>query len=106
MRRYGASENWVSSPDYAGLEELAPEPSDILLRGMSVEHLAVNGFSTNMCMETSAREAADRGYRVTLVEDARGTTHRELHDGTMRNFARLFGRVRSTAEVLDEVAAR
>lgn len=118
-----ATENWVGSPDHAGLEELEPEPSDILvrkttigafastgidslLRGMGVEHLAVTGISTNMCVETTAREAADRGYRVTLVEDACGTTHRDLHDSTMRNFARLFGRVRSTEEVLGEVGAR
>lgn len=117
-----ATENWVGSPDHEGLPELAPEPEDILLRkttigafastgidsllrGMGIEHLAVTGISTNMCVETTAREAADRGYRVTLVEDACGTTHRELHESTMRNFARLFGRVRMTADVLAEVAA-
>ena len=52
-----------------------------------------------------AREAADRGYGVTLVEDACGTTHEDLHHNTMRNFQRLFGRVRSTAESLAELGA-
>jgi nicotinamidase-related amidase len=56
-----------------------------------------------MCVETTAREAADRGYLVTLVEDACGTTHEDLHLVTMRNFQRLFGRVSSTQHVLNEL---
>lgn len=76
---------------------------DSLLRALGCEQLYLCGISTNMCVETTAREAADRGYLVTLVEDACGTTHEDLHQVTMRNFQRLFGRVASTAEVLDEL---
>ena len=50
-------------------------------------------------------QTADRGYLVTLVEDACGTTHEDLHQVTMRNFQRLFGRVRSTEQVLGELTA-
>ena len=56
-----------------------------------------------MCVDSTAREAADRGYAVTLVEDACGTTLRALHEATMLNFQRLWGRVRSTEQVLDEL---
>lgn len=77
---------------------------DSLLRALGAEQLWLCGVSTNMCVETTAREAADRGYLVTLVEDACGTTHEELHQVTMRNFQRLFGRVRSTAQSLEELA--
>ena len=77
---------------------------DSLLRALGAEQLWLCGVSTNMCVETTAREAADRGYLVTLVEDACGTTHEELHQVTMRNFQRLFGRVRSTAQSLVELA--
>jgi len=78
---------------------------DSLLRALDSEQLYLTGVSTNMCVETTAREAADRGYLVTLVEDACGTTHEDLHQGTMRNFQRLFGRVRSCAEALQELGA-
>ena len=61
------------------------------------------GVSTNMCVETTAREAADRGYQVTLVEDACATTFEELHLVTLRNFQRLFGRVTSTQQTCDEL---
>jgi nicotinamidase-related amidase len=40
---------------------------------------------------------------VTLVEDACGTTHEDLHLVTVRNFQRLFGRVSSTEHVLNEL---
>lgn len=76
---------------------------DSLLRALGAEQLWLCGVSTNMYVETTAREAADRGYLVTLVEDACGTTHEELHQVTMRNFQRLFGRVRSTAQSLEEL---
>ncbi|HSF93697.1 MAG TPA: isochorismatase family cysteine hydrolase [Thermohalobaculum sp.] len=121
MRKfYAETGNHVGSREHEILDELAPEPRDFvvnkrsigafastgidhLLRSLGREQLYVTGISTNMCVETTAREAADRGYAVTLVEDACATTHADLHEGTIRNFARLFGRVRSTEEVLGEL---
>jgi len=110
------------SPEHDILAELAPEPGDIIidkstigafastgidsvLRALSVSQLIVTGISTNMCVETTAREAADRGYAVTLVEDACATTHADLHASTLRNFARLFGRVCATDAVCGELVA-
>lgn len=112
--------NHVGSPEHDIVTELAPQPGesivtkttngafassgiDSLLRAMGVRQLYLTGVSTNMCVETTGREAADRGYEVTLVEDACGCTHADLHQGTMRNFARLFGRVASTEEVIEEL---
>jgi biuret amidohydrolase len=112
--------NHVGSREHEILDELKPRPGehvlrkttvgafastgiDSLLRGLGADQLYLTGVSTNMCVESTAREAADRGYAVTLVEDACGTTHEDLHHVTMRNFQRLFGRVRSTAEVLSEL---
>ena len=63
----------------------------------------MTGVSTNMCVETTAREAADRGYGVTLLEDACATTHEDLHNATITNFQRLFGRVISTRAAIEEL---
>ena len=112
--------NHLGSPDHAILDALKPLPGehlvrkttigafastgiDALLRALGVEQLWMGGVSTNMCVETTAREAADRGYLVTLVEDGCATTHEDLHQGTIRNFQRLFGRVRSTDDSLREL---
>jgi nicotinamidase-related amidase len=112
--------NYVGSREHEILDELKPWPGehvlrkttigafastniDSLLRALGCEQLYMAGVSTNMCVETTAREAADRGYLVTLVEDACGTTHEDLHHVTLRNFQRLFGRVRSTDQALAEM---
>lgn len=114
--------NHLGSHEHEILEELRPRAGehvlrkttigafastniDSLLRALGCEQLYLCGISTNMCVETTAREAADRGYLVTLVEDACGTTHADLHAATMRNFQRLFGRVESTRASLDELPA-
>ena len=110
-------DNYEGSRQHEIIDELKPEPGeavlnktsigafastgiDHLLRSLGVEQLYMTGVSTNMCVETTAREAADRGYLVSLVEDACGATLEHLHHGTMENFQRLFGRVVSTEEAL------
>jgi nicotinamidase-related amidase len=121
MRRlFAETGNHLGSPAHEIVDALKPQPGehvlrkttigafastniDSLLRALGAEQLWLCGVSTNMCVETTAREAADRGYLVTLVEDACGTTHEDLHQVTMRNFQRLFGRVCSTAQSLEEL---
>lgn len=115
-------ENHVGSRQHEIVDELKPLPGehvlrkttigafastgiDSLLRALGCEQLYLTGVSTNMCVETTAREAADRGYLVTLVEDACGTTHEDLHQATMRNFQRLFGQVCSCDDALRELGA-
>ena len=116
---FRAMKNHVGSREHEILDELKPQAGDLvvrkttigafastgidsLLRALRCEQLYLLGISTNMGVETTAREAADRGYLVTLVEDACATTHADLHATTMRNFQRLFGRVASAADCLDE----
>jgi nicotinamidase-related amidase len=117
---YASTGNYLGSREHDILDELAPEQKDYivnkrsigafastgidhLLRSLGCEQLYMTGISTNMCVESTAREAADRGYAVTMVEDACATTHADLHGATMRNFQRLFGRVLSMEEVLAEL---
>jgi nicotinamidase-related amidase len=54
-------------------------------------------------VEGTARDAADRGFRCLLVEDGCGAASQALHEATCANFARLLGRVASSAEVLGEL---
>jgi nicotinamidase-related amidase len=116
-----ALENYAGSREHEILDELKPlrgeavvnktsngafatSGIDSVLRAWNCDQLYLLGVSTNMCVDTTAREAADRGYAVTLVEDACATTQPLLHEAAMINFQRLFGRVRSTAQVLQELA--
>ena len=116
-------QNYAGSREHEIIDELKPLPGegvvnktsngafatsgiDSVLRAWGCDQLYLAGVSTNMCVDTTAREAADRGYAVTLVEDACGTTLPALHEAAMINFQRLFGRVRSTAQVLEELALK
>ena len=77
---------------------------DQLMRNFGVDSLVITGVATNACVETTARDGADRGYKCVLVEDACTTIHgQDVHDMTMRNFAALFGMVMSTSEVIESL---
>ncbi|MEE8472353.1 MAG: isochorismatase family cysteine hydrolase [Dehalococcoidia bacterium] len=76
---------------------------DQTLRNMKIDFLVITGVATHACVETTARDAADRGYRCVLVDDATATFTQGLHDATLRSFATLFGRVANTEEVCTEL---
>ncbi len=76
-----------------------------LLRNMDAETLVLAGMATDMCVETTARDAADRGFNVIVVEDATATFFEHHHRAALSGFARVFGQVWSTAQVLDALDA-
>jgi biuret amidohydrolase len=67
---------------------------------MGIDGLIIAGVVTNVCVETTARDAADRGYKCILVDDACAAQSQEFHDSTLRTFAMVFGKVRTTSEVI------
>ena len=71
-----------------------------LLRNMDIQVLVVVGTATDMCVETTARDAADRGFDVIIVEDGTATFDERHHRAALSGFARVFGQVWSTDEVL------
>lgn len=76
-----------------------------LLRNMGIDALVIAGMATDMCVETTARDAADRGFDVILVEDATATFFEQHHRAALSGFARVFGQVWSTDEVLQALGA-
>jgi biuret amidohydrolase len=77
-----------------------------LLRNMAVETLVLAGMATDMCVETTARDAADRGFNVIVVEDATATFFEHHHRAALSAFARVFGQVWDTEGVLAALDAR
>ncbi|XP_052205688.1 nicotinamidase 2-like [Diospyros lotus] len=57
------------------------------LREMGVEEVIVTGVMTNLCCETTAREAFVRNFRVFFSTDATATASPELHEATLKNLA-------------------
>ncbi|WP_285420109.1 isochorismatase family cysteine hydrolase [Pseudomonas sp. efr-133-TYG-5] len=56
---------------------------DYVLRNLQTRHLIVAGIVTDQCVDMAVRDAADRGYLVTLVEDACATYSQARHDACL-----------------------
>lgn len=54
---------------------------------MGRREVIVAGVMTNLCCETTAREAFVRGFRVFFSTDATATSSPELHEATLKNMA-------------------
>lgn len=76
---------------------------DQLLRNLGLETLVIAGMATDMCVETTARDAADRGYNVIVVEDATATFFAEHHHAALSALARVYTKVMATDEVLSSI---
>ncbi len=76
-----------------------------LLRNMGVDTIVLAGMATDMCVETTARDAADRGLNVIVVEDATATFFEHHHRAALSGFARVFGQVWDSRRVLGALAA-
>ena len=53
---------------------------DYLLRANEIEYVAFTGFHTDWCVESSARSAYDKGYRVIVIGDCTATDTQEEQD--------------------------
>ena len=73
---------------------------DYLLRANEIEYVAFTGFHTNWCVESSARSAYDKGYRVIVVGDCTATDTQEEQDYAETKIFRKIGKVMDHKEFL------
>lgn len=59
---------------------------DYVLRNLGVRYLVIAGVVTDQCVDMAVRDAADRGYMVTLIDDACATYSEERHRAAVRAF--------------------
>ncbi|PSC77079.1 isochorismatase, partial [Mammaliicoccus sciuri] len=52
---------------------------EVLLRGLQVEHLVLTGVSTSGVVLSTATEAADKDYKLTILSDAITDQDEEKH---------------------------
>jgi len=76
---------------------------DQILRNLELDTLVMAGMATDMCVETTARDAADRGYNVIVAEDAVATFFERHHIAALSAMARVYTKVWTTDRVLDEL---
>jgi len=76
---------------------------EITLRCLKITDLMICGVMTNLCCETTAREAFMRDFRVFFLMDATGTTDEALHLATLKNVAFGFAYVTKTENILKKL---
>ncbi|MBU6348719.1 MAG: cysteine hydrolase [Chloroflexi bacterium] len=79
---------------------------DQILRNMNIDRLWVTGIVTEGCVEMTARDAADRGFLVTLVSDGcASSTHVAHEDALQRMGDGGLIKVRTVDELLAQLVA-
>jgi ureidoacrylate peracid hydrolase len=73
---------------------------DLILRSKGIETLLICGVVTNVCVETTARDAFNLNYNVILVEDCCGAYFPEEHTSTLNNIRKYFGIVADSKHLM------
>lgn len=111
---------WTEGPGFAIREEIAPGPDDIvlgkvtygafgssnlerLLHRLGCKNVVVCGVSTNCCVESTAREAVDRGFGCVVVDEGTADCDQDAHDASLRALFYSFTRIARSAD--DVIAA-
>ena len=81
--------------------------SDIenVLRDREIETIVVTGVATNVCCESTARDAMMLNYRSVMVSDGCATLTDAEHAATLGNFYLFFGDVQTTDELVARLEA-
>ena len=107
----------IDDPSWQIDEALAPRDGELILNKLSagtftttgleqrlrhqgIETVVVTGVATDVCVSTTAREAADRGFKTIVVSDACTTLSEQLHQANLETL-HIFGWVRTTQEVIN-----
>jgi nicotinamidase-related amidase len=75
---------------------------DYVLKNLGIRYLIISGVVTDQCVDMAVRDASDRGYLVTLPEDACATYSQARHDNALKAFGGYCW-VSDTATVLDRL---
>jgi ureidoacrylate peracid hydrolase len=79
---------------------------DRYLRDAGIDTVIVVGTLTNVCCESSARDAMMLNYRLVFVSDANAALSDGEHNATLASILRVFGDVATTKEVAALLAAQ
>lgn len=72
---------------------------DTRLRTAAVRTVVLAGVQTNICIESTLRDASSLGFHVVVAADCVASHTPDLHDATLKNAAFVFGDVLSRREI-------
>jgi ureidoacrylate peracid hydrolase len=88
-----------------GLDTFASTNLDFILRSRGIQTLAVAGFLTNCCVESTTRTGYEKGFRMVALSDCAATLSEEEQRFTFEKNLPMFARILTHKEFLSELAA-
>lgn len=73
---------------------------DLQLRRRGLKTIVICGIATEIGVESTARDAFERGYELVFVSDAMTGVHSESHVNSLERIFPRMGRIRTTAEII------
>lgn len=87
-----------------GLDTFASTNLDFILRSRGIETIALGGFLTNCCVESTMRTGYEKGYNVITLTDCTATlSEEEQKMATEKNYP-MFSRPMSHEQFVGELA--
>ncbi len=107
------------TPEAEIVNELSPKPNELIidknrysafykteldkhLETLGIQDIVIAGIKTNLCCESTARDAYYRSYRTFIPADGTGTGSDEMHVASLLNLAYGFSSVVTTDEILSQ----
>jgi ureidoacrylate peracid hydrolase len=121
QRRYQAMEIGEDGYQYWHLNDIRPEDAQITkkrysafiqgssdierhLRDRTIDTVLITGTATNVCCESTARDAMMLNFKTVMVSDGLATHSDDEHNATLSNFYGQFGDVQTVDEIFAALA--
>ena len=73
-----------------GLDTFASTNLDFILRSKGIKNIALSGFLTNCCVESTMRSAYEKGFNVFTLTDCVAATSQAEHDNAIAHDFPMF----------------
>ena len=84
-----------------GLDAFASTNLDFILRSKGIRTVALAGFLTNCCVESTMRSAYEKGFEVVTLTDCLAATSQAEHDNAIQYDYPMFSKPMASGEFLD-----
>ncbi|HEX2308556.1 MAG TPA: cysteine hydrolase [Jatrophihabitantaceae bacterium] len=86
-----------------GLDTFASTNLDFILRSKGIKTIALGGFLTNCCVESTMRSGYENGYQVITLSDCVAATSPEEHDNALKYDFPMFSQSMSSSDFIAEL---
>jgi ureidoacrylate peracid hydrolase len=88
-----------------GLDTFATTNLDFILRARGITTIALSGFLTNCCVESTMRTGYEKGYAVITLSDCVAATSPEEHENAIKFDYPMFSEVMTSEALASELGA-